>query len=188
MTTNEGEGQRLIQAIARNPDADGPRLAYADWIEQNGDPVRARFIRVQCDLEALQAEQVIGYVKTQHRPVLEPEQHARVGELGTAQRSSIFTWAHRFGCYLRMTRRSPGQHPWFAVVRLEVPECLGFERARARLEEVAGSLPRFAGVPHADPRAPQNLQAIAGLEKELRRRCGDRGLGLRAIRAALGRV
>jgi len=39
----------FFQAIAENPDDDTPRLAYADWLVQHGDP-RWTFIRVQCEL------------------------------------------------------------------------------------------------------------------------------------------
>jgi uncharacterized protein (TIGR02996 family) len=42
-----------LTAILGNPNDDAPRLRYADWLEQQGDPVgvaRAEFIRVQCHL------------------------------------------------------------------------------------------------------------------------------------------
>src|SRR5262249_41548715 len=37
----------LVQAIADDPDDDLVRLAYADWLDDNGDPDRAEFIRTQ---------------------------------------------------------------------------------------------------------------------------------------------
>jgi uncharacterized protein (TIGR02996 family) len=40
----------LIAAILANPDEDTPRLALADWLDEHGDPARAEFIRVQCEL------------------------------------------------------------------------------------------------------------------------------------------
>lgn len=40
----------LLAAIAKNPDEDDPRLRYSDWLEENGNPERAEFIRVQCEL------------------------------------------------------------------------------------------------------------------------------------------
>src|SRR5436190_2117186 len=46
MTTHEG----FLRDICENADDDTPRLVYADWIEENGDPERAEFIRVQCRL------------------------------------------------------------------------------------------------------------------------------------------
>lgn len=38
----------LLAAIASNPDDDLPRLVYADWLDEQGDPDRAEFIRLQC--------------------------------------------------------------------------------------------------------------------------------------------
>jgi uncharacterized protein (TIGR02996 family) len=42
----------FLRAIAANPDEDTPRLAYADWLDENGsteaDRARAEFIRLSC--------------------------------------------------------------------------------------------------------------------------------------------
>src|SRR4051812_25708165 len=43
----------FLRAIVADPDADAPRLAYADWLDECGDAARAEFIRVQCALAAL---------------------------------------------------------------------------------------------------------------------------------------
>src|SRR5262245_33777618 len=40
----------LLRAIHDTPEDDGPRLVYSDWLEQHGDPERAEFIRLQCEL------------------------------------------------------------------------------------------------------------------------------------------
>lgn len=37
----------LLRAIAAHPDEDTPRLMYADWLEENDQPERAEFIRLQ---------------------------------------------------------------------------------------------------------------------------------------------
>ena len=37
----------FLQAILEDPDSDGPRLVYADWLEEQGNP-RGTFIRLQC--------------------------------------------------------------------------------------------------------------------------------------------
>lgn len=39
----------LLQTILEQSDEDAPRLMYADWLEERGDP-RGEFIRVQCEL------------------------------------------------------------------------------------------------------------------------------------------
>lgn len=43
----------LFAAIIANPCEDTPRLAYADWLDENGDSDRARFIRLQYEIEKL---------------------------------------------------------------------------------------------------------------------------------------
>lgn len=40
----------FVEAIRSSPGDDVPRLAAADWLDENGDPARAELIRVQCDL------------------------------------------------------------------------------------------------------------------------------------------
>ena len=37
----------LLRAIGAHPEEDTPRLMYADWLEENGDPDRAAFVRNQ---------------------------------------------------------------------------------------------------------------------------------------------
>jgi uncharacterized protein (TIGR02996 family) len=37
----------FLQDILAHPDDDAPRLVFADWLDENGDPERAEFIRVQ---------------------------------------------------------------------------------------------------------------------------------------------
>src|SRR5687767_1651799 len=40
----------FYRAILAAPDDDGPRLVFADWLEERGELARAEFIRVQCRL------------------------------------------------------------------------------------------------------------------------------------------
>jgi uncharacterized protein (TIGR02996 family) len=42
----------FLEAIVDRPDDDAPRLIYADWLEEHGDP-QGTFIRLQCVLEQL---------------------------------------------------------------------------------------------------------------------------------------
>ena len=45
------DGEALFAAILAEPEEDTPRLVYADWLDENGQPERAAFIRVQVALE-----------------------------------------------------------------------------------------------------------------------------------------
>ncbi len=49
MTTPPSRGDDLLAAILADPDDDEPRLVYADWLVERGDP-RGEFIHVQCAL------------------------------------------------------------------------------------------------------------------------------------------
>jgi uncharacterized protein (TIGR02996 family) len=40
----------LLAAILAHPDQDDPRLVYADWFDDNGEPDRSAFIRAQVEL------------------------------------------------------------------------------------------------------------------------------------------
>jgi uncharacterized protein (TIGR02996 family) len=46
----------FLRDILAHPDDDGPRLIFADWLEDHGQPERAEFIRVQCELAAMAAD------------------------------------------------------------------------------------------------------------------------------------
>jgi uncharacterized protein (TIGR02996 family) len=46
----------FLRAILDAPDDDGPRLVYADWLDERGDHARAEFIRLQVEMERLGEE------------------------------------------------------------------------------------------------------------------------------------
>jgi uncharacterized protein (TIGR02996 family) len=41
----------LLRTICEQPDCDVPRLVYADWSEEHGQPERAEFIRLQIEIQ-----------------------------------------------------------------------------------------------------------------------------------------
>jgi uncharacterized protein (TIGR02996 family) len=47
------EREALYRAIMESPEDDAPRLVYADWLEEHGEPKRAEFIRLQCELSSI---------------------------------------------------------------------------------------------------------------------------------------
>jgi hypothetical protein len=129
---------------------------------------------------------VVGYVKTHHSAKLAPEQHRRIPELGAGERTSLFRLGDdRYSAYLRLTARSATSSPWTGIVRIEIPQSPGLAEAIETADRVTGLLPRFAGIPHRDPRAPQNLQPIGALETHLRHLLGHPGLATRAVREAV---
>jgi hypothetical protein len=128
---------------------------------------------------------VVGYIKTHQSSYLQGAQAAVVGALRPGQRTPVFTMGtswRRCSWYLQL----PGTAgvPWSGVVRLECSADLPQVEVVALADLTAVLLPPFASTPHKDPRAPQNLVPIGGLERELRRRLGDQQLLYRSLRAA----
>jgi hypothetical protein len=129
---------------------------------------------------------VIGYVKTHHRALLAPPLHARVPDLTAGQRTSLFSPREDiYSCYHRLADPDPWAGPWQGIVRLEFPAAMGLDTAIDLADHAIARLPRFAGVAHIDPRAPQNLQPVGALELHLRHRLGDQELAARAARASI---
>lgn len=131
-----------------------------------------------------QVEGAVGYVKTQHVHHLPAEVRWILRELPVGRRTPVFLvgGAHRvFSWYLRL---SADGGPLSGVVRCEVDAAGELQGALRVADRVTATLPRFASHEHKDPRAPQNLYPIGGLERELRRRLGDPLLLYRALRLA----
>ncbi len=127
----------------------------------------------------------IGYVKSHRVHYLPGACRAVVANLAPCERSPLFlvqTQWTRYSWYVRLA--AARGHPWAGIVRCEAWPETELERMRTVADATAAALPRFASEPHKDDRAPQNLYPIAGLERELHRRLGDRGVVFRALHRA----
>lgn len=128
----------------------------------------------------------VGLVKTHHAsygPTIVREVIAR---LGVGERTPLLlvggSGFHRFTWYLRLP--CAVAHGWAGVVRIEASADQPLDEAITLADRLCRTLPRFASQAHKDPRAPQNLYPIGGLERDLRRRMGDPALILRSLQAA----
>lgn len=124
----------------------------------------------------------VGVIKTHATAYLPPELHRLVGTLPEGSRTPLFTIGgrgSRHSWYLRL----PGGRgaPWSGVVRCECSAEMDPADAIELAGRVVATVPRYASEPHKDPRAPQNLYPVGGLERELRRRLGDPDLLYRAL-------
>lgn len=127
----------------------------------------------------------VGYVKTHRVQYLPPALQTVVASLRPGQRTPLFltttSWS-RYSWYAKLP--GGGDSPLGGVVRCEASADQDVASARRVADRVSVTLPRYASASHKDPRAPQNLYPIGGLERELRRRLGDPQLLYRALRAA----
>ena len=129
--------------------------------------------------------EAIGYIKSHRVNYLPPGPREVVTQLRAGQRTPVFliqtTWT-RYSWYLRLVEGD--EYPGAGIVRCEAWSEVGAERAGQIADTTALVLHPFASQPHKDKRAPQNLYPIAGLERELGRRLGDRAV----VQRALGRA
>ena len=129
------------------------------------------------------AGSVIGYVKTIHKMSISKKELMVVRNLEQGQRSPVYliTGDDRskqiFEWFLRLRDPNPWLFTLAGMVRLQAH---AGPNPQKRLEEVvaladylAMLLPKFASKQHQDPRAPQQLLPVRGLEAELRRNMGN---------------
>ena len=133
-------------------------------------------------------ENAAGYIKTQKVQYLPLELRQVLTSLPAGYRTPLFltttSWS-RFSWYLRLANHAG---PAGGLVRCEIDANTSSADAARVATRVSATLPRFASARHKDPRAPQNLYPIGGLERELRHRLGDKEMSMRALRRAAAEV
>jgi hypothetical protein len=132
-----------------------------------------------------QLPRAIGYVKTQQKQYLPAALTPVVTSLRPGQRTPVFHLGTVWGgwsWYLRLPGATGA--PWSGIVRVECSPDLLIEQAVELADLSGATLPRFASSAYKDPRAPQNLVPIAGLERRLRGLLGDSRVLHRALSMA----
>lgn len=116
----------------------------------------------------------VGYIKAHHAAYLPTALNTVVAALRPGQRTPLFTigtsWS-RHTWYAKLPVDSGV--PWAGVVRCECSDSLPRQEAIRLADSATALLPGLASQRHKDPRAPQNLVPIGGLERVLRHRVGD---------------
>ena len=135
---------------------------------------------------------VAGYIKRTANWYLGAEERAIFDDLDVGDRTPLFrlsvegqTKRDRFAWYVRIADLGPHLHPLASVMRLETWATLPVEQATRLADECALTLPSLAGSLIRDPRAPQNLTPVSGLEDRLHHLLGNRELVRRRIAVAL---
>lgn len=132
---------------------------------------------------------VVGFVKRLLRSYLPPEKAPLLRSLQVGHRTPLFlikeTRHQRYSWYTRIGSGRAIDSTLTGIVRLETSSSLDVELVRRLADLSTALLPRFASSPGHDPRAPQNLYPIGGLENALRHKLGDTLVIRRAIEAYL---
>lgn len=131
---------------------------------------------------------VVGVVKRFGREYLDPDQQQLLPQVRAGQRTPLFAFsAHEVRRYAWYARVADIRGPWHdhaGLVRCEARGSLKVADAAELADRVTSYLPAFAGRPQ-DPRTPQNLLPVAGLETWLRHRLADVALVRRSLLAYL---
>jgi len=137
------EADALLAAIRQAPDDDAPRLIYADWLDEHGQPERAEFIRVQIEL----ARNESPALRKREAELLELNYRAFAGDFAWPVfqfrfvRGLIKTYAHS-GLFRRISPeqnlRGPGGETYTEYLRF-YPDAI-IERARALAGSTFASL------------------------------------------------
>jgi uncharacterized protein (TIGR02996 family) len=98
-------GERpFLEAVRAAPDDDGPRLVYADWLDERGDHDRAEFIRVQCELARLDpADAGVPDLHVRQLEMLAEHEQEWLGDWS----ERLIRWEFRRG-FLHAVRITPG--------------------------------------------------------------------------------
>ncbi len=159
------------QRVAREMSAEVDALVIADG------PLR---------FEASEGGRGVGYIKTLSKLYLPPSSLSFLATLPAGARSPLFAIRSpggfaRYAWFLRLAAVPRGISDLSGIVRIEVAEVVGLDEARRLADITARALPHLAPSRGRDPRSPQNLLPIGGLESSLRRRLGDSRLVRRRL-------
>jgi uncharacterized protein (TIGR02996 family) len=108
----------FLAKIVAEPDQDLPRLQYADWLDEHGQPERAEFIRVQVELARIEASPAFLKLADTLRPTLGRVTDGVIA-LGIEQREDVAALRRREGellaehgtAWLAATA-PPAHEPW----------------------------------------------------------------------------
>jgi uncharacterized protein (TIGR02996 family) len=128
----------FLHLILADPDADGPRLVYADWLDDQGQHARAEFIRVQCALASLPAD-VPQAASLRARADVLLEEHRVAWAEPLAGLANRWDWIRGFPDVVRLDAKAfvARGEELFAAVPVRHVELL----------DVAAHLPRLARCP-----------------------------------------
>jgi uncharacterized protein len=138
-------------------------------------------------------EFTLGYVKTMGLAYLADDYGKLLWELELGERTPIFAIGQqgnpnrRWSWYLRsgqpnLNPKRLGYHDLHGLVRLDLYSEVPIARAIEIADISTYLIPQYASHPSRDPRAPQNLTPVGGLEKELGRRMGNKTVIERRLR------
>ncbi|WP_105316780.1 DNA double-strand break repair nuclease NurA [Thermus tenuipuniceus] len=167
---------------------EGLRKARTLLEEQLAEALAGGLLVVDGPVRLRRQGPVLGYIKTHWARYLPEDREALLSTLKPGERTPMFRVRRKgqelASWYLRLPLPPEGvRPPESGLLRVETPLQGDF----GALADLSLSLfPALASHPVKDPRAPQNLLPVGGLERELSRRMGSREVVGRLLARYLG--
>ena len=155
----------FLRAIRADPEADLPRLVYADWLDEHDDPARAEFVRVQCELAKL-ADHDDAYA------ALEDREHELLAEheakwLGDGPTPDEWTFRRGFVDEVRLDPADPPPGDW--LTRQAVTSVTLAPRSRQARAERVVTLPGMEGLREVDAGSASGVWGLDHLHNLMHR-------------------
>ncbi|MFO0845893.1 MAG: TIGR02996 domain-containing protein [Gemmataceae bacterium] len=132
----------FLSAILIDPDDDLPRLAYADWLEEQGDP-RGEFLHIQCRLARLDdIDPAASALRQRERELLDLHRPTWLGELAPLTKQSTFRRGFLDEVALVPAAFLAHAPPWPSTVRRVLVDLNGFTADRLLVEMLPESVAR----------------------------------------------
>ncbi len=186
----------FLDAILAQPESDVPRLAFADWLDAQGDP-RGEFIRVQCELARLpETDPLHSRLKQREEHLLATQRNALLGPLAALpldvrfERGFIVSATLSAGTFLQHADELFREAPLREVCLKEVQGQLAAVANCAHLNRLERLFLTFNHLNAADIHslaASPHLQSLTTLNLG-HNRIGDAGLTALAKSTALPRL
>jgi hypothetical protein len=193
-----GDGRLVLEFEPRcepenRPDAP---LAGLQKAMRQGEAALAERLSAECDVVFQDGPlsfvterapgSVVGLIKRQMRSYLDASAQPLLPRLAVGERTPVFLIegpSPRWSWYERLALGRAIHSPLTGVVRLEASGSRPLSDVVRLADLAARELPRYASDAAHDPRAPQNLFPIGGLEARLKHLLGDPAVVRRAIEA-----
>src|SRR5579871_38256 len=141
------EAEALLASIEENPNEDTPRLAFADWLDEHGQAIRAEFIRLQCEIaqkETLPRAVLDQHVKIfmRNQDLIDHHKEELLGTLIELPRDTTIEFRRGFVSFVELPVKK------FLNSATLLSEAR--PRPRVSVKSVASRLSRFVQCPHLD--------------------------------------
>lgn len=125
----------------------------------------------------------VGLIKTQHIQYLPDDLLGVINRLKVGERTPYFKITSKISRWSSYVRLSESGNASNSIVRIELPDLeQSGNKIKKMFDLVSQILPKYASEAFKEPRAPQNLYPIAGLERKMRSMLGDREILERGLR------